>query len=133
LPFIAISGDGKTAGIVSCQLRPFHSNPNYHVQENQKIVIFDIPSGQERLRIPVEGWSPRSFKFTRDGGRLASISGKSAGVWDAQTGKLLWKMPDVGHRISALSFSPDGNRLATALENTNILIWDVSKTNWKQQ
>src|SRR5262249_38074615 len=75
---VAISSDGKSAAVPSCQLRKIPSTV-YHRHENHHIVIFDLPSGKERLRFPVEGWHLKYVKFSPDGRRVASTSGRSAG------------------------------------------------------
>lgn len=98
-------------------------NDNYHV------VVFDLVSGKERCRMPIDGGHPRSFALSPDGLRVASTTGLTGRVWDAATGKVLWDAPDIGFEVTALAFSEDGNRLVTALSNATFLIWDMSSSN----
>ncbi|HEY1016321.1 MAG TPA: WD40 repeat domain-containing protein [Herpetosiphonaceae bacterium] len=65
-------------------------------------------------------WSP-------DGSKLAiGSSDASAGVWDAATGRQLWRLD--GHRddVAGLSWHPDGTRLITSGREGTARVWDVS-------
>jgi len=45
-------------------------------------------------------------------------------VWDAATGKEVFTFDDQGTRVSALFFSPDGRRIATANGAGEVQLWD---------
>jgi RNA polymerase sigma factor (sigma-70 family) len=122
----SFSSDGKTVALVVSQLRKEGKNT---VAAGHQIVVFDLNSGKEQCRIKVAGAGPKSFALAPDGRRVASTTGASACIWDAATGQELWTLPEVGGEVAAVAFSADGNRLATALSDTTILVWDVGQTN----
>lgn len=46
-------------------------------------------------------------------------------LWDFETGKLLWKSPDINKTVRELSFSPDGKKI-TSRTNSQLSIWEVA-------
>jgi WD40 repeat protein len=76
-----------------------------------------------------------SIAFTRDGTKLATVSGGSANVWDARTGALLISVDaapgpvplTIGEpRSIAVGFDPTGARLVTGTSVGGVRIWDTS-------
>ena len=94
-------------------------------RDNYAIVLFDLASSKETHRIGVADWRSAAV-FSADGKRLAGSDGRVVRIWQTATGKGLWQSPALDYHVTALAFSPDGTRLATALDNTTTLIWDVS-------
>jgi WD40 repeat protein len=122
----SFAADGQTAALVVSQLRELKGltlNANYH------LVVFDLASGKEQCRVPVDSPPSRSFALAPDGRRLAGIVGRRARIWETAKGKSVWEMPEVGVDVTAVAFSADGNRLVAALGDTTFAIWDVSSTN----
>jgi WD40 repeat protein len=65
--------------------------------------------------------------FSRDGGRLATAGRWEQGLtlWNAETGQLLGTLLAPPHPVSALAFSPDGARLASASFGRSVTLWEV--------
>jgi WD40 repeat protein len=92
------------------------------------VTIFDAVTGKERsvLKLGAAGSSQNveGILFSPDGGRVVvqSSGGGPPGtersgpmVWDAATGKLLFRLEGHASAVSPLvAFSPDGKRIATA-------------------
>jgi WD40 repeat protein len=95
------------------------------------IKVFDATSSHALFRIPGHRGLVRSVAYSPDGLRLASASDDgTAKVWDAKSGKLLRTIADRDSSVSGVStvrFSPDGKRLAGAIQDdTTVRIWDTT-------
>ncbi|HKX61382.1 MAG TPA: hypothetical protein VJS65_06055, partial [Verrucomicrobiae bacterium] len=74
--------------------------------------IFDLNSGATRSRVPAVGATAVAFDST--GARLA-LGGAELVVWRLADLEKLWSVP-LTHAIDTLAWSPDGNRIAVALD-----------------
>jgi WD40 repeat protein len=65
-----------------------------------------------------------SVAFSPDGKQIVTTDDRNAQVWDAQTYRLLFKLPH-GREVYHAVYSADGTRLVTAAEDA-VRIWDAS-------
>ncbi len=57
-----------------------------------------------------------------NGGSVQSLT-----VWDSQTGKLVNTLPGAGGDENSITFSQDGNLLATSVLGGDVILWDTTK------
>jgi RNA polymerase sigma factor (sigma-70 family) len=127
---VRLSTDGQTAAVIVPRLRETKSD----VQKvDSQVVVFNLTTWSEQCRIPIGNAYAPTFALAPEGGRVASIADLAVQVWDTTTGKMIWESPQVDVDILSLAFSPDGNHLATSLNDTTILTWDVSSSNRQEK
>ncbi len=91
--------------------------------------LFDLQSGKERAKSPVEGWETNVF-FSPDSQIFATGDGNNAHavrLWDAATGKSL-NLPGHASPISCVAFAPNGQLAATSSwlrGDPQIHLWEV--------
>ncbi len=118
---VAISPDGR---LLACVLDGgFASKP----AEN-RIALLDARSGRVIRHWNDSGRPSNNFEqmaFSRDSRLLASSDGKVIHLWEVATGNELCTFE--GHRgeIRHLCFSADGRRLASAANDSTVVIWDL--------
>jgi WD40 repeat protein len=122
-PFI-FAPDGRVVAVHASRQR--NEGPRYW-RDRYALALFDLSTGKEMHRIGLDRWLARAA-FSPDGKRVVAADGPGVRIWDAATGKRLWECPELDSRVTALAFNAAGDRLATGLENTTILIWDVGST-----
>jgi WD40 repeat protein len=95
---------------------------------SDEIILWDIETGRERMRLRGHSANVLTLAFAPDGRSLSSGSSAAPEVviWDLTTGRPRHCLNLSGARTVALAFSPDGCLLATvnALERP-VRIWDV--------
>lgn len=68
-----------------------------------------------------------ALAYSPDGARLVSGGGdQTLRIWDAQSGRELKSWRAASDRLTAVAWSPDGRRIASASERT-INLWDAAK------
>jgi WD40 repeat protein len=93
-------------------------------RHNGDILLLDIASGEIQM-LGNSGEYALALVFSPDGAKL--ISGESAlRIWDLNSRSLIKKVERHRAQINALSFSPDGQLLATASTDQTIKLWSAS-------
>jgi RNA polymerase sigma factor (sigma-70 family) len=112
---LAFSPDGTTLAAVN--------NPaNSPYSTAGPIHLWDRTTGKERGAL---GRGAVTLAFSPDGRTLAADGDGCVDCWDVTGGKVLRKLPCPRTSVTALAFSADGRRLASACADTTMLIWDT--------
>ena len=70
---------------------------------------------------------PIMLAFTQDGTQLAVVEGEqSISLWDIADKQLIYRIDQTKHKVTGISFSPNGTLFATADDNGKVTIWSVS-------
>jgi RNA polymerase sigma factor (sigma-70 family) len=120
---MAISPNGGLIAISLLKDRPAKNN---NVEWFGRLMVFQTATGKVLHQADLEHESMHRLAFSPDGKLLAG-----GGNWTVRIWKLAeWNSPHTfeGHRgkITSLAFSPDGRSLASASEDSTVLIWDVA-------
>jgi WD40 repeat protein len=97
--------------------------------KNDNVVVYELASGKEKLRMPIPRSSAGPVAFAADSRRFAiAVQEKPAriDVHDV-TGKKLQSIAGFTGRVRHLAFSEDHRLLACALDDSTVLIWDLQK------
>ena len=89
----------------------------------RQIFIWDTFAGSLRHAIDFPIGFISGFAFSPDNKFLVS-AGRSATLWNAETGSEILKLYDDEHRISKMTFSPDGKILVGGDTDGKIILWD---------
>jgi WD40 repeat protein len=83
----------------------------------------DVATGEQTVSIGPGG------TLSPDGAKYASGRASALGVdlWDLQTGRLLYSLPDEEGTLWWLAWSPDNQRLAVSRSNGDIAIWNLKE------
>jgi dipeptidyl aminopeptidase/acylaminoacyl peptidase len=69
----------------------------------------------------------RSAQFSPDGQRVVTASlDKTAGLWDAASGKPIGEPMKHEESVNSAQFSPDGQRVVTASDDNTARVWDAA-------
>ena len=116
---VAVSPDGKLVATTD---------------RNGEVHLWDAATAKLQRTLDIgDAWWAYRVVFSRDGTRIAA-GGRTVRVFETGSGKALATMKVHEKRVSALAFSPDGSRVATAVRG-EIKLWRIGdakvERSWK--
>jgi WD40 repeat protein len=88
------------------------SSPDGQQTTPPAVLLWDL--GTEKLVAQFRGQMGRTAgAFSPDGQRIVTVLGKTAQIWDPNTGKMLMSLEGQESPVISAAFSPDGKRVVT--------------------
>jgi len=124
---VVFSTDGR---LLAC-LGPIRRRADGRVQES-RIHVWELATGKEIASLAAP--NTEVIAFAPDGRILATanrghrdlpIRESAIHIWDVVGGAEVGRFQGHGTPVASLAFSPDGQRLATGLTDSTVLIWDL--------
>ena len=106
-----------------------------HQHQENRLALYDAHSGKLLRRWNDSGNPTPQYEqiaFSHDGQLLASSDGYAVHLWETATTELIHTFKGHQGEIHALAFSRDGRRLASASNDSTVLIWNVTGQPAKQ-
>ncbi len=129
---VVVSRSGH-AGRVSSVDFSSDGNEMASAGEDGKIKIRSSTTGKVHTTLDQKDGMVRGMRFSPDGQLLASCSSKLLKLWDLETRKP--KPPLVAHKsgVMSIDFSPNGDLLASAGFDRDVMLWDTKTQQVKLQ
>jgi WD40 repeat protein len=96
------------------------------VTEYRRVMILETMTAKLLHQADVEEDDLLHLAFSPNGKLLAAGGAWTARVWEVGTARVARQFTGHRGRINALAFSADGKQLATASEDSTVLVWDLS-------
>ncbi len=122
---IRFAGNGtRLIGVSRDVNRPRNPN-NDDTTQNNFAIVWDVESGKELKRFPLDNQSDGAVAVNADATTLAfSARGDSVDLYNLETGELLHRLECFGW-IRGLAFSKSGRFLASGGRDQVVRLWDV--------
>lgn len=90
------------------------------------LFIFDAQTLDQKVFVPTGVWV-RDVNYSPDGSTMAvALFDSTAGIWDAETGKVISTFADHEGWVRTAIFTPDGDQLVTIADDDTLRVWSVS-------
>jgi len=102
---------------------------HHGLQRPLTVVVWELATGKEIRRFATDlKWLEASIALSPDGRILALGGQEETGIqlWDLATNKTMGQFRGYGGTVRSLAFSLRGDRLASGLDNSTALIWDIT-------
>ena len=96
----------------------------YRVSQEKFTRLWDVTT-QTQIGI-IENPSIEDWAFSPDGKTLASAAGRTITLWDVVTGQPIVTLEGPLGKVSHITYSPDGNTLASVSRDGTIRLWDIA-------
>jgi hypothetical protein len=114
---LVFSPDGRLLATAGFQ-RGFMPSGNW-------VQLWDVASGRALRRLTgING--ANGLAFSPDGKTLTAAAERAVQLWEVATGQPRRRLEGHQGTIWAVAFSPDGSRLASASQDTTVLVWDLT-------
>jgi WD40 repeat protein len=121
---VALSPDGSK---IAFGVRKYRLPPaGGPVTDYCRLMILETMTAKLLHQADVEEDDLRHMAFSPNGKFLAAGGTWAARVWEVGTARAARQFTGHRGRINALAFSADGKRLATASEDSTVLVWNLS-------
>lgn len=106
------------------KLAAFHDFQDWNA--NEKITVWDIPTGEPLCTITDMSWSDIILAFASDGKTLATSGERTTDLWNTYTGEQIVTLNIPAH---SGAFAPDGKIFAIGEKNNNktISLWNLAR------